>query len=380
MKKRPMHRGKTKNRKIRYAVVGLGHLAQVAVLPGFAGATNSELVALVSGDRQKARKVARQYNIDRIYSYDQYEDCLSEGVDAVYIVLPNHLHSAYTLRAAKAGVHILCEKPMAVSSIECREMIKAARDHKCKLMIGYRLHFEQGNLQAIKMAQSGKFGEVRYFSSDFSQQVVADNIRLTQPTSKGGGPLYDMGVYCINAARYLFRAEPEEVIGTVASVKSAKFAKTDEMVSVVMRFPRERIATFTVSFGAAEMDRYSLVGTKGSLRAEPGFEYAGGINLKAKVGEKTKTLNFRKRDQFSAEISYFSECILKNKDPEPSGEEGLADVRIVEAIYKSVSSGKVVRLETYEKFKRPSMAQEISKPAHSKPKTINVESPSGEAA
>ncbi len=375
-----MHRGNTKNRKIRYAVVGLGHLAQVAVLPGFAGATNSELVALVSGDSQKARKVARQYNIDGIYSYNQYEECLGAGIDAVYIVLPNHLHSVFTLRAARAGVHILCEKPMAVSSTECREMIKAARDHKCKLMIAYRLHFEQGNLQAIRMAQSGKFGEVRYFSSDFSQQVVADNVRLTQPTSRGGGPLYDMGVYCINAARYLFRAEPEEVIGTVASVNSAKFAKTDEMVSVIMRFPRERIATFTVSFGADEMDRYSLVGTKGSLTAEPGYEYAGGINLKVQVGEKAQTLKFPKRDQFAAEISYFSDCILKNKDPEPSGEEGLADIRIVEAIYKSVSSGKVVKVGTYEKSKRPSMAQKITKPAHPKPKTINVESPSGEAA
>src|ERR1051326_2986404 len=133
-------------RKVRYAVVGLGHLAQVAVLPAFAQAKNSELVALVSGSPTKLLKVGRQYGMDRLYSYDQYDKCLHEGVDAVYIVLPNHLHREYTVRAANAGVHVLCEKPMAVTSEECRQMIAAANKNKCKLMVAYRLHFEKANL------------------------------------------------------------------------------------------------------------------------------------------------------------------------------------------------------------------------------------------
>jgi predicted dehydrogenase len=366
--------------KIRYAVVGMGHLAQVAVLPAFREATNSQLVAFVSGDPKKQTKLAKQYGIDRVYSYDEYEECLSQGVDAVYIVLPNHLHKEFTVRSANAGVHVLCEKPMAVTSEECREMIEATRQKNLKLMIAYRLHFEKTNLDAIDIARKGRIGELRFFSSDFAQQVVRDNIRVTEPVSKGGGPIYDMGVYCINAARYLFGDEPTEILAASATAKDPRFRKTEEMTTVVMRFPKERLASFTASFGAADIARYTLVGTKGSVTADPAYEYAEGLNLEIKIGEKKRERFFPKRDQFAAEISYFSDCILKNKEPEPSGKEGLADVRIIEAIYESARSGNVVRLEEFGKKQRPSLAQEIHKPAHGKPETVDVESPSGEAA
>jgi predicted dehydrogenase len=369
-------------RKVRYAVVGLGHLGQVAVLPAFAGAGNSELVALVSGDPKKLSKMGRQYGIgkDRLYSYDQYDECLKDGVDAVYIVLPNHLHRGFAVRAAKGGIHVLCEKPMAVSSEDCRQMIAAASKNKCKLMIAYRLHFEKANLEAVKIARSGKLGDLRFFGSQFAQQVVPGNVRITQPVAKGGGPTYDMGVYCINAARYLFGDEPHEISAITASRSDARFRKAEEMTTVVMRFPKERVASFTASFGAADIGHYTLVGTKGSLTADPAYEYAEGLTLKIKVGEKTQTRKFPKRDQFAAEISYFSECILKNRQPEASGEEGLADVRIIEAIYKSARTGRVVRLTNSTRRRRPTMRQEIHKAPHGKPKTVNVESPSGEAA
>lgn len=367
-------------RKIRYAVVGLGHLTQVAVLPAFATASNSELMALVSGDPKKQYKMARMYNAKRLYSYDQYEECLSDGIDAVYIVLPNHMHRDFAVRAAKAGIHVLCEKPMAVSTKECREMISAARDHHCKLMVAYRLHFEKMNLQAIKFARDGRIGDPRFFSSDFAQQVVAENIRVTEPTERGGGPVYDMGVYCINAARYLFGAEPVDVVATAANHGEPRFRKTEEMVAAVLRFPKERLASFTASFGAADIGRYTLVGTKGSLTADPAYEYSEGLKLELKTGEKTRKLDFPKRDQFAAEISYFSDCILKNREPEPSGEEGLADVRIIEAIYESIRSGQSVQLSHFDKRRRPSLAQEVHRPAHGKPETTKVESPSGQAA
>ena len=371
---------KISKRKVRYAVVGLGHLAQVAVLPAFARANNSELVALVSGDPKKLSQMAKQYRVDRLYSYAQYDKCLSEGIDAVYIVLPNHMHREFAVRTLEAGVHVLCEKPMAVSSAECRHMISAANKHRCKLMIAYRLHFEKANLEAIKIGQSGKLGDLRFFGSQFAQQVVAGNIRITKPTIRGGGPIYDMGIYCINAARYLFGEEPQEVSAISARGSDARFRKAEEMTTVVMRFPKDRIASFTASFGAADIGQYSLVGTKGSLTADPAYEYAEGLNLKIKVGDKTQNKKFPKRDQFAAEISYFSDCILKNKKPEASGEEGLADVQIIEAIYKSARTGRTVRLTAPTKKRRPSMAQEIHKAAHGKPKTVHVESPSGEAA
>jgi glucose-fructose oxidoreductase len=372
---------KTSNhRKVRYAVIGLGHLAQVAVLPAFARARNSELVALVSGDPKKQSKLAKMYGVKCVYAYDQYEECLAQGVDAVYIILPNHLHREFSVRAAEAGVHVLCEKPMAVSSEDCRDMIAAARKNKCKLMIAYRLHFEKANLEAIDLVGRGRLGDLRFFSSDFAQQVVADNVRLTEPVKRGGGPIYDMGVYCINAARYLFRSEPTKVLATSASDGSARFRKAGEMTTVIMRFPQERIATFTASFGAADIGRYTLVGTKGTLTADPAYEYAEGLNLEIKVDGKSRKKQFPKRDQFAAEISYFSDCILKNKQPEPSGEEGLADVRVVEAIYESARTGKLVRLRSFAKKRRPSPAQEIHRLPHGKPETINTESPSGEAA
>ena len=187
-------KAKSSRRKIRYAVVGTGHIAQVAILPAFTTAKNSELVAIVSSDSQKREELSKKYGLQRAYSYDEYDQALSE-IDAVYLTLPNHLHSEYGIRAAKAGVHVLCEKPMALTEEECESMIQAAEQSKIKLMIAYRLHFERGNLEAIDIAKSGKLGNTRFFSSDFAQQVADGNIRLTEPVEKGGGPVYDLGVY-----------------------------------------------------------------------------------------------------------------------------------------------------------------------------------------
>jgi len=366
-------------RKIRYAIVGLGHLAQVAILPAFEATRNSELVTIVSGDVEKREELGKKYNLEQTYDYNDYDKALST-VDAAYIVVPNHLHKEYTVRAARAGVHVLCEKPMAVTEQECEEMIQATEENQVKLMIAYRLHFEKGNLEAIQIANSGRLGELRAFSSDFGQMVVEDNIRVTEPVEKGGGPVYDMGVYCINAARYLFRGEPIEILASTASASDPKFQKAGEMASVIMRFPEERLASFTCSFGSADVSRYTLIGTKGTLTAEPAYEYAMAIKHRMTVDDQTSNRTFAKRDQFAAELTYFSDCIRKNKDPEPSGIEGLADVRIVLAIYESARTGKKVELPPLEKKQRPTMQQEIHLPAHDKPETVNVESPSGEAA
>lgn len=173
--------------KIRYAVVGLGDLAQVAVLPAFKRAENSELTAIVSGDAEKRKKLGKKYRVKSVFSYEEYDQALSL-VDAVYLVVPNHLHHDYAVRAAKTGIHVLCEKPMAVTEEECESMIQAADANGVKLMIAYRLHFEKGNLEAAQLAQSGKLGASRIFSSDFAQQVAEGNIRVTEPVEKGAVP------------------------------------------------------------------------------------------------------------------------------------------------------------------------------------------------
>ncbi len=171
-------------RKIRYAVVGLGHLAQVAILPAFKTARNSELVSIVSSDATKREELGKKYGLEQVYSYEEYEQALSQ-VDAAYIVLPNHLHKDWCARTARAGVHVLCEKPMAVTEKDCEAMIQSAEENKVKLMIAYRLHFEKGNLEAVQLASSGKPGKLRAFTSEFGQQVAEDNIRLTEPVENG---------------------------------------------------------------------------------------------------------------------------------------------------------------------------------------------------
>jgi glucose-fructose oxidoreductase len=368
-----------KQTKVRYAVVGLGHISQVAILPGFRNVRNSELVALVTSDPQKEKKLGKKYNVSTVVSYEQYEEVL-EQVDAVFIGLPNHLHREYAVRAAEAGVHVLCEKPMAVTEEECQAMIDAARKNNVKLMVAYRLHFEKGNLEAIRTVQSGRLGEPRIFTSEFAQQIKRDNVRATEPIERGGGPVYDMGVYCINAARYLFGSEPVKVVAASANNGEERFRKIDEMTSAILHFPEERLASFTCSFGAVDISRYTVVGTKGSLTADPAYEYSSGLEQTITIGEKKSKRKFPKRDQFAAEILYFSDCILKNKEPEPSGVEGLADVRIVQAIYQSAATGKAVTLPSLRKEKKPSLRQEISRPAHDKPETVNSESPGQETA
>jgi Predicted dehydrogenases and related proteins len=363
--------------QVRYAVVGLGHISQVAVLPAFKHASrNSKLVALFSDDPVKRRELGRKYNISTVGSYDDYDRCLQRGeIDAVYIAEPNSLHCEFTVRAARAGVHVLCEKPLAVTEKECRKMIDVCRKARVRLMTAYRLHFERANLEAVKIAQSGKLGEIRYFNSIFSMQAQAPNIRLQN--KMGGGPLYDLGVYCINAARYLFRDEPTEVLAMTATGSDKRFREVEEMAGAVLRFSGERLATFICSFGAADAATCEIVGTRGLLRMNNAYEYVMPIEMQLNIGGKEQSREFSRRDQFAPELIYFSDCILKNKVPEPSGEEGLNDVRIIQAIHRSAQSSKPVRLPALKKKSRPSLKQEIKRPPVRKPEIIHSKSPSG---
>lgn len=367
---------KANTNRIRYAVVGLGYIAQVAVLPAFAHAKkNSRLAALVSGTPKKLQKLGRKYMVDQLYSYDQYDDLLRSGeIDAVYLALPNHLHADYTIRAANAGVHVLCEKPMAVTEDECLRMLQACQSNSVKLMIAYRLHFEESNLAAVELVQSGKLGEPRYFESSFSFNITdPDNIRLDR--AKGGGTLYDIGIYCINAARYLFQAEPVEVAAFSVARHQPRFKGVDEASAVIMRFPNDRLASFITSFGAGSVSTYRIVGEEGELCADMAYSYAEEVTHYITINNKTRTKTYKRRDQFAPELIYFSNCILRNQDPEPSGEEGLIDVRIIEALYHSARIGQPVPLNLFAPDKRPTMKQEIKKPAVREPKLIAAGSP-----
>ncbi|WP_206603133.1 Gfo/Idh/MocA family protein [Leptolyngbya ohadii] len=365
-------------RKIRYAVVGLGWFAQQAAMPSFAQSENSELVALVSDDPTKLQELGQKYNVQHTYSYEQYEECLNSGeVDAVYIALPNHLHREYTVRTAEQGIHVLCEKPMAVTADECEEMIRACESNDVKLMIAYRLHLEPANLAAIEVVQSGQIGEPRIFNSVFTQQVTDEsNIRLKDET--GGGTIDDIGIYCINAARYLFQDEPIEVFAFAGTNGEPRFSEVEEMATAVLRFSNDRLATFTVSFGAASVSTYQVVGTKGDLRLDPAYSWNGELKHYLTVNGETQERSFPDHSQLAAEFTYFSNCILNDTQPEPSGQEGLNDVRIIRSLYQSIKLERPVRIARLDDHQHPTIDQAISQPPNAEqPDLVNASTPNG---
>jgi glucose-fructose oxidoreductase len=371
---RLLHRSDPMSRRapIRYAVVGLGHIAQVAVLPAFSHArANSKLVALVSDDADKRRTLARRYGIDHVYSYGAFEQC-ADHVDAVYIALPNAMHAEFTIRAAEAGLHVLCEKPMAVTVQDCDAMIASCRKHRVKLMVAYRLHFEEANIDAIELVRKGRIGEPKYFNSSFSMRVRPGDIR-TDP-DLGGGTLYDIGVYCINAARYVFRSEPQQV-AAFSVHRDGALKGVDESTAAVMRFSGERVAAFVTSFNAADVAEYRIVGTKGHLHVDPAYEYAEGLAYALHVNGKVRRKRLGKRDQFAPELLHFSDCIQRNRQPEPSGEEGRQDVRIVQALYESAHTGVPVPLPPFRDAKVPGARQRVARPGIRKQRLVKVKSP-----
>jgi predicted dehydrogenase len=366
------------NRKtVRYAVVGLGHFAQTAILPAFANAADkAELAALVTGDPEKAKKLGRKYKAPT-YDYEQYDELLASGkINAVYIAVPNSEHRKYTEAAARAGVHVLCEKPLAYSVDDAQAMVDACQDAKVHLMTAYRLHFEEGNLDAIKAIQSGKIGEARLFTSIHTMQVDPGNIRTD--LSLGGGPLEDIGIYCLNAARYIFRAEPDEVTAFALRGKDRRFKEIPEAVSATLRFSKDRLATFLCGFGESKVSEYRIIGTEGVLKMDPAFTWQGDIEQTVSRKEKAKTKTFKHRDQIAAELVYFSDCILKNKKPEPSGHEGYLDVRIIDALRTSYTEHRTVKIEPLTKKRRPRSSQSIKRKPAKKPQPVKASPPSSE--
>ena len=366
------------NRKtVRFAVVGLGHFAQTAILPAFANAADkAELAALVTGDPEKAKKLGRKYKVPT-YDYEQYDELLASGkINAVYIAVPNSEHRKYTEAAARAGVHVLCEKPLAYSVDDAQAMVDACQDAKVHLMTAYRLHFEEGNLDAIKAIQSGKIGEARLFTSIHTMQVDPGNIRTD--LSLGGGPLEDIGIYCLNAARYVFQGEPNEVTAFAIRGKDRRFKEIPEAVSATLRFSRDRLATFLCGFGESKVSEYRVIGTEGVLKMDPAFTWQGDIEQTISRKEKAKTKTFKHRDQIAAELVYFSDCILKNKKPEPSGREGFLDVRIIDALRTSYTEHRTVKIEPLPKKRRPRSSQSIKRKPAKKPKPVKADPPSRE--
>ena len=371
---------KVTGKKVRYAVVGVGWISQTALLPGVEHTGNSEVVALVTGHAEKAEKVGEKYGIEKVYSYDELDTVLQSGeIDAVYLATPNFDHVEYAVKTLEAGIHLLLEKPMAVSVAECERMIAASKKTGAKLMIAYRLHFEPGTLKAIERVREGEIGAVRFFNSSFSQQVSGQNHRAKH--GFWAGPVPDMGPYPINAVRNLFGAEPIEVFATGVCTDPVRFVDEkgqpfEDTVSVTLKFESERVASFTLSYNGGNVDDYRVVGMKGDLFSEPAYQVGSQMKHVLTVGEKKSSESFKATDHFGGELKYFSECILKDEAPEPDGEEGMLDVRVLEAIEQALKTGTAQKLAPYHRARRPVAAQVQMLDAVKEPELVAAHKPS----
>ncbi len=344
-------------KKIRYAVVGAGWISQEAFMPSVEQTGNSEITAIVSGDSAKAKKLAAFYGIPHVYSYDQYDAFLKAGVaDAVYIALPNSLHADYSIRASKAGLHSLVEKPLAVSREECEAMIAAAEASGVWLMTAYRLHNEPATIEALEMIRRGDIGEPRIFTATLAFNIPAGNHRLL--AKHWGGALQDIGVYCLNAARHVFAGEPEAVQAFEGwGNNDARFAEMPETVSATLMFPGGRIANFHASFGTGMVEYLRVAGTKGEILVEPAFRFEVGRSIRLTVGDVTTMRQFPHVDNFSGMTAYFSDCIINKQRPEADGQDGLADVVIMRAIEEAARSGvtQKISLPPKQRYATPDM-------------------------
>jgi len=325
-------------KKTRYAVIGLGRIAE-HFMPAALATTNSQITGLVSGHRDKADRIAAQYGVPAgsIYNYENFDEIAhNPNVDAVYVALPNSMHAEYTIRAAKAGKHVLCEKPMATSVADAEAMIAACKAAHVKLMIAYRCHYEPTNLKAIRLIREGALGTVQAIDSSAGFNIGPNEWRCNKKLA-GGGPLFDIGIYSLNATRYLSGEEPEHISAYASTIDhDARFAEVEENVSWTMRFPSGIVASCATTYGADMPGYYRVYGSKGWLEVENAFVYEG-LRLRGKFGGTViDELNpARDPSHFQAETEHFSHCVQNNLQPQSPGEEGLRDMRYMAEIYRS---------------------------------------------
>jgi predicted dehydrogenase len=297
------------------------------------------------------QKVAAQYGIkpENCYSYQTYDQLRNnQEVDVIYIVLPNALHKEYVIRGAKAGKHILCEKPMATSSKECEEMISACRNASVKLMIAYRIQYEPHNRKLRELIKGQTFGVPKFIEASNAQSSANPAHWRFKKALAGGGALPDIGLYCLNTNRFILGEEPIEVFAYQYSTPgNPLFKEVEELISWQMRFPSGVIASCASDYNVHESRRYRVLCDKGWLNMDKAYAYKGQKLTTAKAEgmmEKQEEISLAEKNQFAAEIDHFSDCILHNKAPFTPGEEGLQDHILMEAIYQSAKEGKPVKV------------------------------------
>jgi len=340
-------------KRIGFAIVGLGKLTLNQLLPAFGSCKKCKLVALVSGNRAKAEKVAAQYGVatKNIYNYQNFDEIKNNPeIDVVYIVLPNGMHAEYTIRAAQAGKHVLCEKPMANTSKEAQQMIDACKKADKKLMIAYRIQYEPYNNLAKQWTRDKKFGKVKIIEAVNVQNTGDPNQWRLKKSLSGGGSMPDIGIYCLNTARFLLGEEPDWVFANIYSTPNdPRFKEVEESVMFQLHFPSGTLVNNVTCYGVHDSKRYRAYADNGGwFGLDPAFSYSG-LKMEASqiMEEKEYKLNpsMEEKDQFALEMDHMAMCVNDNKQPFTPGEEGLQDMKLIEAVYKSAKEGKPVQLE-----------------------------------
>jgi predicted dehydrogenase len=334
--------------RVGYAVVGLGQFAENVVLPGFRNSRKARLVALVSGDERKARRLAKRFGPADVYNYGTYAQCLAHPqVEAVYIATNNSTHAEFSVQAAAAGKHVLCEKPMATSVTDCQKMIDACRSNHVRLMIAYRKYFEPAALDLKMLADSGKLGRLKMVHSAFSIFLHPEGGGAAWHFDRrlaGGGALPDLGVYCVSTVRWVTGKDPVEAAAYQWTVDPEVFKDVDENITFRLNFPDGLVMQGAASWGGAVQSFLTLVGEKGWATLAPAYQFREERRLFGRIGGRWFEKKYKVMNELALELDAFADCIRRNREPAPNGTEGLRDVAVMEAIYQSAREGRPVKI------------------------------------
>jgi predicted dehydrogenase len=336
------------SKRVGYAVVGLGSISEIAVLPAFGNSSKSRLVALVSHDQKRAQQLGAKFGVTNCYGYENYDRCLDHpDVEAVFIASVNGKHAEQTLRAAAAGKHVLCEKPMATSVGDCRRMVEACKASRVRLMIAYRKYFEPGSVALKNLASSGKLGSLKHMYSTYTEIVDPAKAQAWQLNRNlaGGGSLMDLGIYCVNTMRWVAGSAPIEATAYVWTEDPKRFSEVEDNIAFRLTHPDGLVCHGSSSYSAVAASFVQVHGEKGWAALNPAFAFEEERRLFGKIQGQWFEQTFKVIDEFALELDAFADCVRRGRDPEPDGMEGWRDIAAIQAIYRSARENRTVPIE-----------------------------------
>jgi len=336
------------SKPVGYAVVGLGSISEISVLPAFRNTRRAKLVALVSHDQKRADQLGAKFGVKNCYSYTNYDRCLSHpDVEAVFIASVNGLHAEQTLRAAAAAKHVLCEKPMATSIGDCRSMVEACKANRVRLMIAYRKYFEPGSVALKNLASRGKLGRLKHMYSTYTEIVDPGKAQTWQLNRKlaGGGSLMDLGIYSVNTMRWVAGSAPVEATGFAWTEHPERFSEVEDNIAFRLTHSDGLVCHGSSSYSAAAASFIQVHGEKGWAALNPAFAFEEERRLFGRIEGKWFEQTFPVIDEFALELDAFADCVREGRDPEADGREGWRDIAAIQAIYRSARENRIVPID-----------------------------------